>query len=80
MADKTVSVPDDQFSVRIITPTSGGSDGTYPVLVWFHGGGGSFQAAADVTPVVVLMFHQDGNSGTLAWTTITSELLPLSLT
>ncbi|KAI1793709.1 Alpha/Beta hydrolase protein [Ganoderma leucocontextum] len=39
VAHKTVGVADGQITVRIITPTSGGSGATYPVLVWLHGGG-----------------------------------------
>ena len=77
VANRFVPVADCQIPIRIITPTtSGGSDETYPVLVWLHGGGEAFQNTSPVR--VMLTFRQHGKSETLTWTTLTSELLRLS--
>ena len=37
--DKTVPVEGGEISVRIVVPTSEVKEETFPVLVWFHGGG-----------------------------------------
>lgn len=77
VANKFVPVADSQIPIRIITPTtSGGGDETYPVLVWLHGGGESVQNTSPIH--VMLTFRQHGKSGTLTWTTHTSERSRLS--
>ncbi|KAI0738664.1 alpha/beta-hydrolase [Daedaleopsis nitida] len=37
--DYTVPVKDGEITVRAMTPTSSDERATYPVLVWYHGGG-----------------------------------------
>ncbi|KAI0704743.1 Alpha/Beta hydrolase protein [Earliella scabrosa] len=37
--DKAIPVDNGEIASRIVRPTAGGDGATYPVFVWFHGGG-----------------------------------------
>lgn len=41
--DRLIPVENGNINLRIVRPTANASDSTYPVMVWFHGGGTFFK-------------------------------------